>query len=254
MYYRLIIIFCLLTPSILFSQLNRGEIKNQIDGNGLKQGEWEVKHENSNAIRYKGQFKDDLPFGKFQYYYPTGEISGIMNFYDLESSFMKMYHKNGFLMSAGKYINQKKDSIWWYFNAQQEVLSTENYSNGMLDGEQITYFPFKPDQEKAQIMEEQIWVNGVKHGSWQQYYKIGRIKSEGSYVKGHLEGVVKYYYSTGKLEIQAFYKKGLKNGFWFHFEQDGSVKEKVCFKEDRILKGKELEKHLKKLKAEKAQK
>ena len=95
MYYRFIILFCLFSPSILFSQFNRDEIKNQTDENGLKQGEWEVKHENSNAIRYKGQFKDDQPFGKFQYYYPTGEISGIMSFYNSNSSLMKMYHKNG---------------------------------------------------------------------------------------------------------------------------------------------------------------
>src|SRR5690554_5455454 len=64
----------IVSSSYSFSQLT------QVDATGKKQGEW-VKYydepEFANVVRYKGQFKDDKPFRKFIYYYPSKKIRAI---------------------------------------------------------------------------------------------------------------------------------------------------------------------------------
>ena len=46
---------------------------NIIDDNGQKQGKWIKKYENG-LNRYTGQFKNDIPYGLFHYYYESGEL------------------------------------------------------------------------------------------------------------------------------------------------------------------------------------
>ncbi len=46
--------------------------QNTVDENGKKQGEWEKKYPNG-KIRYKGQFKDDLEVGTFDFFDKRGK-------------------------------------------------------------------------------------------------------------------------------------------------------------------------------------
>ena len=50
-----------------------GQTINIIDDQGKKQGSW-YKYYNNGNIKYKGQFKDDVPQGLFFYYYNSGEL------------------------------------------------------------------------------------------------------------------------------------------------------------------------------------
>ena len=233
MYIRPVIAFFYLFPLLVFAQPIERERINITDENGLKQGKWEVAFENSNFIRYKGQFNDDMPFGKFKYYYLTGEVSVIMIFMDQNVAKAKIYHKNGNLLSMGKYINQKKDSIWWYFNDRKEILNMESYSNGLLNGEQINYYPGDPSKEKIIVLERYTCINGQKNGDWEQYYKSGRIKSKGTYLNDYLSGSAYYYSSDEKLELKAEYIKGHKQGCWLYYRKDGELFKRIYYKEDR---------------------
>ena len=59
--------------SIFVSTILYSQQKNIIDHNNLKQGEWHKKYQNG-SLKYKGQFKDGIPYGTFLHYYNTGEL------------------------------------------------------------------------------------------------------------------------------------------------------------------------------------
>mgnify|MGYP000711675240 CR=1 FL=1 len=88
-------------PFIVF-----GQITNHIDDNGNKQGYW-VKYHQNGEIRYKGQFKDNVPQGLFLYYYKTGELQIEKKFFNNgEATAAHFFYKNGGLQSSGLYVSK----------------------------------------------------------------------------------------------------------------------------------------------------
>ena len=245
MYLRFFIVNFLLIPFVVLSQPLERERINFTDENGLKQGKWVVAFENINSTRYSGQFKDDIPYGEFRYYYRSGEVSAIMQFEDENRSSTMMYHKNGNLLSVGSYYQQKKDSVWWYFNARKEVLSMETYNKGILEGEQIIYYPADPSKVKVKEYEKSIFKEGIKNGAWEQYYESGRIKAKGIYLNGNLNGIAYYYYPEGNVELNGEYENGYKHGCWLHYGKDGELLDRSYYKKDKKLEEKEIDEFLK---------
>lgn len=226
--------------------------QNKTDSKG-KQGSWVANYDDGSTVRYKGQFKDGKPIGKFTYYYPTGEASSVMAFSEKGAkASCKMYHKNGELMALGNYIQRKKDSTWWFFNDHKQVLRQETYKNDLLHGESVVYFPANPKEEKVLKSEVTNYENGVYHGEWTQYFKKnGKVKAYGIYKYGYFDGQVKYYYPNGKVQTSGWYKHNVKNGFWKTFDPEGDVDTKTYYYNDKVLEGEKLEKHLAKIKAQK---
>ena len=68
-----LLLFCI--PFFSFSQSI-----NEIDASGKKQGVWQKTYE-SGKLRYKGQFRDNIPYGIFNYYYSTGELQSAKEFF-----------------------------------------------------------------------------------------------------------------------------------------------------------------------------
>lgn len=100
-----------IAPLFVFTQS-----QNQIDAQGQKQGRW-VKAYNNGKVRYIGQFRDDRPYGEFNYYYESGALQTITNFSDDGIiAQTKTFHENGTPMATGNYIRQKKEGLWRYYS------------------------------------------------------------------------------------------------------------------------------------------
>jgi len=127
---------------------------NQVDEQGRKQGEWVRTYDDSETIRYKGQFKDGKPVGKFVYYYPNNKIRSIITHDDNSNrSEAYFYHLNEKLIAHGIYHNQKKDSVWTHFLPTGHYSYTETYKNGKLNGERITFYgPAAVDNPKKKLI------------------------------------------------------------------------------------------------------
>ena len=54
--------------------------KNQLNKKNQKIGDWVGYHEETNTVRYKGNFIDDKPVGLFTYFAKEGHVSGKVNF------------------------------------------------------------------------------------------------------------------------------------------------------------------------------
>ncbi len=71
--------------------------------------------------------------------------------------------------------------------------------------------------------------DGVKHGSWREWYGDGKPKSAGTYVDGKMEGKWQTFHEDGSLKSEGIYKGGLKDGIWtqYYSKGDGGAKNRV---------------------------
>ena len=219
--------------------------QNKTDNKGRKQGPWEVKFEGSDVLRYKGQFKDDKPYGKFVYYYPKGEVSAISVFEpNGEVARTTFFDIEGEPMSYGKYVNQERDSTWTFF-ADGNVVSRQNYVRGNREGKKIVYY------DNGKIYEETTFENDIENGPYRMYHANGKVKIKVDYVDGNREGKIVHYYSDGKLETEGFYRNAVENGFWRYYDERGRVTKEVFFKNGKIvLEGEDIKDELQKMKEE----
>jgi antitoxin component YwqK of YwqJK toxin-antitoxin module len=194
---------------------------NVTDKQGLKQGAWKVFDEEGN-LKYSGRFADGIPVGVFTYYYPRGDVKAVLTHFDNgKTVYAKNYYPGGKLMAEGKYVDQKKDSVWHYFNAEDGSLSLEErYVNTIKDGVWKTFYP------TGQVAEEIIYRNGVKDGPWVQYFTDGKVKMKTNYVNDEIEGQYLIYHINGTVEVSGTYVKSAKNGTWVYFDASGMMEKK----------------------------
>jgi len=229
------------TLLIFISLCSFSQSTNQIDSQKRKQGPWEKYYPNSAMIKYKGQFKDNKPYGLFTYYYPSGRVEAQVRF--LEGgriTYSQVYHESSAKIKAmGKYINQKKDSTWTYFDNRGNVKSKEKYINDKLNGQRVVYY--EPVEGKYVVARYEYYKNNMLHGIFKEYHTNTKLKAEGNYVDGNLDGIVKYYHPNGKLERIERYKHAVKHGWWVFYNPDGTQAGERLFWEGQLLKGKALE-------------
>lgn len=101
---------------------------NKLDAAGKKQGHW-IKFDANKKKVYDGNFVNDIPVGKVSYYYDSGVLRAEMNFSKNGTiAYAKLFHPGGKLMGEGKYVSEKKDSVWKYYDEEAVLLSQETSS------------------------------------------------------------------------------------------------------------------------------
>lgn len=216
----LIFIFSLLCISLA------AQDQNQTDSQGRKQGVWVKKYE-TDTVRYKGQFRDNRPYGTFKYFYETGLKKAITTYSD-DGIIARTtsFHENGKIMSKGKFINQKKDSIWlFYSELDEKLLSSETYKNGLLDGPSISYYP-----DSGKPFEVVTYINGLKEGAFVKYFPEGEVMTKGSYKHDTLDGDFTLYHPNGRIQVSGKYENGEQIGNWKYFDEDGKEEQFEDFK------------------------
>ncbi len=216
------------TLRIVYIHADTGKALNRLDKLGHKQGLWEQKYANGN-IRYKGHFKDDKPTGVFKYFYEDNDSLRILSIYSDNGhvAHVHEYYSSGIMASSGKYVDQKKDSVWKIYDDFQKLREKDQYVLGKKEGKSITFYT------DGGVLESKTWHNDLENGKWQQYFDNGEIKLDGNYVNGKLEGLVSYYNAGGKLEISGTYKNDVKDGKWIYYDDNGNPKDSMTFRNGR---------------------
>tara|TARA_B100000809_G_scaffold263531_1_gene316999 strand:+ start:168 stop:938 length:771 start_codon:yes stop_codon:yes gene_type:complete len=207
--------------------------ENKIDAKGQKQGEWKKYHKNG-MLRYVGNFKNDKPVGEFKYYYDSGNVQSKID-HKIVSSYFIAFYKTGEVKAVGKYIDQKRDSTWIFYDVDGFKKSSEYYINGLKNRVSFIYYL------NGKIAEEKAFFNDFENGKYIKYDEKGKKKMEATNENGSLEGEVVYYTNGGKRNIRGFYYHGTRNGVWLYFEDDGNTikKKEVYDKGKRIDKNKD---------------
>lgn len=201
--------------------------------NGKKEGVWIRIYPNKN-LYYKGQFKGGVPYGKFEFYYETGEMkSEVEHVQDSIINDVINYYPDGRTkMSEGRYIGVKgaegferiKEGEWKLYLKDGTLSAEENYHSGSLNGNCRYYFP------NGKICKLVTYQNGLQEGPFMEYYEDGSKKSEGSYHLDEFEGEYSTYFPGGVQETRGHYVKGIKDGLWIFFKTSGRVEMTVKYK------------------------
>jgi antitoxin component YwqK of YwqJK toxin-antitoxin module len=215
------------------------------DAKGRKQGYWK-KTDEKNHLIYEGEFKDDLPVGKFKYYYPNDSVRAVMIFKNEgKIAYAKLYHMNGKRMAEGKYVYKElKDSTWKFYDELGVLLSKDEYKQGKKNGLCLVYLP------DGTVSEERRFKEDYMDGPFKEYFAKNTIKAQGNYVNGKLEGRVSYHYPNGVEVAAGYYKNGEKNGPWIYKNEKGQITEKELFKNGKLASQKETDAFFAKFKEE----
>jgi antitoxin component YwqK of YwqJK toxin-antitoxin module len=188
---------------------------NKTDEKGQKQGPWK-KTDKEGRLVYSGTFINDKPTGRFIYYDSTGAKKAESAFRENGSkAFTVTFYRSGVKLSEGLYINEKRDSIWNFYNEEGILISEETYREGKAEGIWKTYYANKS------ILEEVTYRSGVKEGPWKQYYYDGPVKLSATYKNGKLEGLATFYHPSGRVMVSGPYTNNLKDGVWMHLNDKG---------------------------------
>lgn len=203
----------LLSSLLLFAQ----PPLNQTDKSGKKQGKW-IKKDKYERVVYEGNFKDGKPDGEFRYYYDNKELK-TLSVYSANGTVCRTKHffPGGILMAEGKYVNEKRDSVWKFYNAPNALVSEESFKEGKKHGYEKNY------NGKGKLVEEKNWKDSLLNGVWRKFYEDGAVQQEGNYIAGKLEGEMKFFYPDKIVAVSGTYLRSLKQGKWTYYNRNGKV-------------------------------
>jgi antitoxin component YwqK of YwqJK toxin-antitoxin module len=202
---------------------------NQMDANGERHGIWKKNFDNTNQLRYEGEFNHGKEIGLFKFYKLVDKksvLSATKEFNENDDiALVKFFSSTGKLISEGKMDGKAFIGKWTYYhNKIKAVMSTENYNDkGVLQGEKLVYY------ENGQIAEKANFINGKIEGLSMIYSKKGVLLKEFQYENNELHGMSKYYNDLGQIIAEGAYKRGQKNGVWKYYT-DGKLTDEKTFK------------------------
>jgi len=195
----------------------KGDTINRTDAKGLKQGTWKRFYDNDKPFSV-AFYKNGIAQGTTITYYKSGEKQGdLIHDKDGKTARLVSYWPSGKIKATGKYVSQKKDSLWNYFNEKEILTSVESFKSGEAHGVWKVFYT------DGRIAEEYTWVGGKKQGPFKKYFQSGSVKASGTYKNDSLEGTIIYFYEDGKPYVKGDYSKGLMHGKWLYMNSRGVV-------------------------------
>ena len=230
MKYLVIIVF--FTTSLFAQTIN------QLDANGKKQGVWKGTYEQSKRPRYEGTFEHGKEVGMFKFFDDTsvGTLIATREFNPKDNScYSIFYNQKGNKVSEGKLVNKLYVGEWKYYHEDSPlVMTSENYSNGKLNGLRKVTYP------SGKIAEEAYYKNGKKDGSYKKYTESGIVLEESLYKNGEFEGLAIFRSPDNVVVAKGIFVKGKKEGIW-EFNTNGKItKENMTTKKVRKFVKKEI--------------
>lgn len=217
------IIMLFVLPWLLAGQ--QADTINRFDKDGKRQGYWIQKYP-SGKTRYEGYFKDDNPSGVFKRYYENDTLQSVL-FYssDGKEADAIFFHSNGFIASAGKYINRKREGKWSFYSSviQGYLVAEETYRDNLKNGPSFRYHPDKTIAEKL------TYINDVRNGQWEQYRPGGIIFLRATYRDGKLNGPYEIFHSNGNLQYKGQYSNDRREGKWLIYNPDGTLRKELNY-------------------------
>ena len=252
-------------PGKEFPKGEKGKDYNALNSEGKREGTWiRVYGSNPKVMYYKGQFKNGVPYGEFEFYQSNGKLmSKVNHLQDSTLNEVTNFHEDGkSILSSGRYEGKKidgnwkrlKEGKWTFYNDGGLLVRTEEYHNDELNGPSLTYF------ENGQISFERNFLNGflnghcieyspqgkvliqwhyknnLKHGDYLRNWPNGNKMEEGKYHEGKQDGLWNYYSESGVQEKSIVYQKGvvtsarLLTGVYTDRYPSGRVKSETEFK------------------------
>lgn len=228
-------------PGLKWPEGTVGKDFNVKDAKGKRQGLWVRTWANKpQVLYYKGQFKDDVPVGLWEWYYESGELMTLMTHVkgDQITDNVFFYPNGTSKMSEGRFevkvIDGKKkrckEGGWRFFNEAGTLKAEELYRDSLLSGPCTYYY------DDGQLLKTLTYDRGLREGAFVEYHPNGKKAKEGTFLRDDFEGGYIAFHENGKVHIEGAYVKGLKNGVWTYYEPSGAIQMRVKYEMNREVK------------------
>lgn len=218
--------FVLVCVGMISSITIFGQEYNGFDSDGKRHGKWKKRYENTEKIRYEGTFEHGKEVGEFKFYKLSseGQPTAIKLFSKNDDTVrVKYFTSKGKILSEGGMIGKNRVGKWIYYHQNsKKIMMEEFYTDGKLNGDQLTYF------DNGKLTEKTTFVNGKREGHRFVYSEEGIVFKKFTYENDQLHGLTQYYDTKGNLIIEGNYKRDRKNGIWKYYK-DGKLDEQVLF-------------------------
>lgn len=215
------VLFLLLFGS--FSLVYSQEKTNQVNENGNRHGFWKQYYPETKQLRYEGTFQNGKEIGPFKFYCETCKKQpSVIKEFNSENNIARVqyFSKDGKLLTEGQMEDKNRIGTWKYFQKESDkILLTEEYLDGVLHGEKITYY------ENGKVTEKANYVQGKLQGETIFYDNNGTLIKSLNYENGELHGIAKFYTSTGLIMIEGNYKNNKEYGVWKYYSEGNLVQE-----------------------------
>ncbi len=197
---------------------------NKLDEKGKKNGLWKGIYQDTKNPKYEGTFDHGKEIGVFTFFDNTKmkTVVATREFNTKDNSAYTVFfdpRKNK--VSEGKVVNKEYQGQWKYYHkASQSIMTTENYTNGKLEGLRSVYYP------SGKIAEEIIYKIDLKSGVYKRYTESGIIIEESNYKNDQYDGIAIFRDADdGTIVSKGKFTNGKKTGVWQFFEKGELVKE-----------------------------
>ena len=209
---QIIAIYCII--GLLPLGLQAQDI-NKVDSQNRKQGKW-IRKDNEGRATYEGFFVNDKPVGEFIRYHKNGKVRAKQLYAEgADSCYVELFLENGDKTAEGGYVNERKSGQWKYYGSNKEVILTESYRYGTLNGESIRYYA------DGVVLEKSSWAMGKQQGVYSRHFENGALNFEMVYTNDVPNGPIRHYYPNGALKMEGAYKNGLRDGKWITYSENG---------------------------------
>lgn len=110
-----------------------------------------------------------------------------------------------------------KNGFYKKFYEDGSLKETSTYSNGLLDGERILFFP------NGAVEIKENYKNGQITGPYYEYYPNGQINTSFIYSNGNINGELLKYFENGKIEEKVTFVDGDENGPFTEYYENGTI-------------------------------
>lgn len=218
--------FIYFTLILLVTSIVSAQDINQFDTEGKRHGIWKKTFENTQVLRYEGEFFHGKEIGLFKFYKHIKNkavLTATKQFNESNNkSYVKFFTSRGKVISEGEMNGKTYIGEWKYYQSRNDKLLILEYfdENGILDGERIVYY------DNGQIAEKQFYKTGKLEGESVWYSVNNVVLKQYIYVNGELHGLAKFFNPKGELISEGQYKKDKKHGIWKYYENGELIDEK----------------------------
>ena len=85
----------------------------------------------------------------------------------------------------------------------------------------------------TQLIQEEIYTNGVQVGFSRHWHETGRLALESFYADGKLHGFHRGWYKSGQMKYEVQYVNGVQNGFERNWYKSGQMKCEIHYVNDK---------------------
>ena len=223
-FFYLIIFFVMLCSQTIFAQTDF----NKFDEKDKKHGLWKGVYTESKRPRYEGTFNHGQETGTFKFFddTKTGTLIATRQFNPKDNSaYTIFYNQSKYKVSEGREVNRLYEGQWKYYHENlPDLMTTENYKAGKLDGKRMVYYRGSGLAGQENIAEEANYLKGLKNGKYKKYTMKGVVLEDSNYKNGVLDGPAIFKDPLGNLVSKGNFKDGKKAGTWEFYENGKLVR------------------------------